>query len=191
MVAMPGCSKAPRGLFVLVQVGRVFTAIAISLGKGSRQLSPRDAFRAGRNLHDKELRYRRTVIVTAAVYRSFSSVLHSPPKADNGHLPLTYRHWAGVSPYTFPFGFAGTCVFAKQSRDSHLLHPTLSKYQYPYRNTDTQKGWGGHLANLRPACLPSSLSLFLPLALAYSANPPVSVCGTVRSVSHHESFLGV
>ncbi len=30
-------------------------------------------------------------------------------------LPLTFRHWAGVSPYTSPFGFAETCVFDKQS----------------------------------------------------------------------------
>ena len=66
-------SKAPRGLFVLVEVGRVFTAIAISPSKGSRQLLARYAIRAGRNLPDKELRYRRTVIVTAAVYRSFAS----------------------------------------------------------------------------------------------------------------------
>jgi hypothetical protein len=49
-------SKAPRGLFVLVEVGRVFTAIAISPSKGSRQLLTRYAFRAGRNLPDKELR---------------------------------------------------------------------------------------------------------------------------------------
>ena len=29
-------------------------------------------------------------------------------------FPLTFRHRAGVSPYTSPFGFAETCVFAKQ-----------------------------------------------------------------------------
>lgn len=58
---MPNCSKASRGLFVLVEVGRVFTAIAISPSRGSRQLLTRYAFRAGRNLPDKELRYRRTV----------------------------------------------------------------------------------------------------------------------------------
>ena len=32
--------------------------------------------RAGRNLPDKEFRYLRTVIVTAAVYRGFNSMLH-------------------------------------------------------------------------------------------------------------------
>jgi len=62
---MPSYSKAPRGLFVLVEVGRVFTATAISPSRGSRQLLTRDAIRARRNLPDKELRYRRTVhIVT-------------------------------------------------------------------------------------------------------------------------------
>ena len=33
------------------------------------------AFRAGQNLPDKEFRYLRTVIVTAAVYRGFNSTL--------------------------------------------------------------------------------------------------------------------
>ena len=70
---MANYSKAPRGLFVLVCVGRVFTAIAISPSNSLRQLSARYAIRAGLNLPDKELRYRRTVIVTAAVYWSFDS----------------------------------------------------------------------------------------------------------------------
>ena len=34
------------------------------------------AFRAGQNLPDKEFRYLRTVIVTAAVYWGFNSMLH-------------------------------------------------------------------------------------------------------------------
>jgi len=41
----------------------------------------------------------------------------------------------------------------------------------------------GHLPKLRPANLPSSLNLLLPLALGYSPSPPVSVCGTVLIVS--------
>jgi hypothetical protein len=40
-----------------------------------RQFSDRYAIRAGRNLPDKEFRYLRTVIVTAAVHRGFSSKL--------------------------------------------------------------------------------------------------------------------
>ena len=38
-------------------------------------LPNRYAFRAGQNLPDKEFRYLRTVIVTAAVYWGFNSVL--------------------------------------------------------------------------------------------------------------------
>ena len=74
-----------------------------------RQRPDHYAFRAGQNLPDKEFRYLRTVIVTAAVYRGLSSVLRLPL-----HFPLTFRHRAGVSPYTSPFGFAETCVFVKQ-----------------------------------------------------------------------------
>ena len=72
-----------------------------------RQCPNRYAIRAGQNLPDKEFRYLRTVIVTAAVYRGFNSML--------SHLLLTFRHRAGVSPYTSSFDLAETCVFAKQS----------------------------------------------------------------------------
>ncbi len=76
---MPGYSKAPRGLFVLLRVGRIFTAISISPGLSSRQCSSYYAVRAGRNLPDKEFRYLRTVIVTAAVHvLSFASPLTNP-----------------------------------------------------------------------------------------------------------------
>jgi hypothetical protein len=73
--AMPSYSKAPRGLFVLLRVGRIFTAISISPGPSLRHRSSCYAVRAGRNLPDKEFRYLRTVIVTAAVHRGFSSKL--------------------------------------------------------------------------------------------------------------------
>ena len=74
-----------------------------------RQCSTRYAFRAGRNLPDKEFRYLRTVIVTAAVHRGFNSQL--------APLLLTFRHWAGVSPYTSVFTLAETCVSGKQSAE--------------------------------------------------------------------------
>ena len=67
-----GYSKAPRGLSVLVHVNRVFTVIPISPSLSPRQRFFRYAFRAGRNLPDKEFRYLRTVIVTAAVHWRFS-----------------------------------------------------------------------------------------------------------------------
>ena len=120
---MSSYSKAPRGLFVHVQVGRIFTAISISPGNGSRQSLTRSAFRAGRNLPDKELRYHRTVIVTAAVHSSLNKSL---PRLNRGQPPfLTYEHWAGVSPYTLPFGFAETCVLVKQSVSVFCCRPTL------------------------------------------------------------------
>ena len=77
--AMPDYSKAPRGLFVLLRVTRIFTRISISPGLMPRQCSSRYTFRAGRNLPDKEFRYLRTVIVTAAVHRGFNSRLWLAP----------------------------------------------------------------------------------------------------------------
>ena len=71
-----------------------------------RQCPDHYTIRAGRNLPDKEFRYLRTVIVTAAVHWGFNSAL--------ARLLLTFQHWAGVSPYTSSFDFAETCVFAKQ-----------------------------------------------------------------------------
>ncbi len=76
---MPSCSKAPRGLFVLLRVKRIFTLTSISPGPSLRQCSARYAVRAGRNLPDKEFRYLRTVIVTAAVHRGFGSKLWLAP----------------------------------------------------------------------------------------------------------------
>jgi hypothetical protein len=69
------CSKGPRGLSVLPQLTSIFTRTSISLGLWLRQWGSRYAIRAGRNLPDKEFRYLRTVIVTAAVYRGLSSEL--------------------------------------------------------------------------------------------------------------------
>ena len=83
---MSTCSKAPRGLFVHVEVGRVFTAIAISPSKPSRQLLARYAIHAGQNSPGKELRYLRTVIVTAAVHRSLTS--EQSPKATTPPINL-------------------------------------------------------------------------------------------------------
>ncbi len=73
--AIASYSKAPRGLFVLLRVTRIFTRTSISPGPLLRQCSTRYAIRAGRNLPDKEFRYLRTVIVTAAVYWGLSSHL--------------------------------------------------------------------------------------------------------------------
>ena len=113
----PNCSKAPRGLFVLPRVNRIFTVNSISPDPPLRQCPDRYAFRAGRNLPDKEFRYLRTVIVTAAVHRGFNS--------GREPLLLTFRHWAGVSPYTSAYAFAETCGFDKQSPGPAHCDPRL------------------------------------------------------------------
>ena len=69
------CSKGSRGLFVPSRVIGIFTDTTISLESRSRQCPDHYTIRAGRNLPDKEFRYLRTVIVTAAVYRGFNSML--------------------------------------------------------------------------------------------------------------------
>ena len=68
-------SEAPWGLSVLLRVTGIFTGTTISPSLLLRQRPDRYAFRAGQNLPDKEFRYLRTVIVTAAVYWGLSSHL--------------------------------------------------------------------------------------------------------------------
>ena len=72
---MPSYSKGARGLSVLLRVAGIFTGTTNSLSVSLRQRPTRYAIHAGRNLPDKVLRYLRTVIVTAAVYRGFNSKL--------------------------------------------------------------------------------------------------------------------
>ena len=68
-------SKGARGLFVPQRVIGIFTDTTISPSSWLRQYPNRYTIRAGRNLPDKEFRYLRTVIVTAAVYWGFNSDL--------------------------------------------------------------------------------------------------------------------
>ena len=72
---IPDYSKGSQGLSVLLRVAGICTGITISPRSSLRQRSDRYTIRAGRNLPDKEFRYLRTVIVTAAVYRGFNSEL--------------------------------------------------------------------------------------------------------------------
>ena len=72
---MSSCSKGSRGLSVLPQVIRIFTGIIISPSLLFSQCLNHYTFRSGRNLLDKEFRYLRTVIVTAAVYWGLASEL--------------------------------------------------------------------------------------------------------------------
>ena len=161
---MASCRKAPRGLLVLLWFCGDLTASAISPSPRSRHCPDRDAFRAGRNLPDKEFRYLRTVIVTAAVHRGFSSEL--------APLPLTFRHWAGISPYTSSYDF---------SRDLWFCYPVAwaALLRLPARSPRK----GGHrqehpFYQRYGVKLPSSLTRDHSSTLAYSASLPVSVCGT-------------
>ena len=75
LIPISSYSKAPWGLSVLSLVTCIFTGIKISPSLWSRQLPDHYTFRAGQNLPDKEFRYLRTVIVTAAVHWGFISKL--------------------------------------------------------------------------------------------------------------------
>ena len=79
-ISLPSCSKGAQGLSVFPRVHSICAANSISLSLQPRQCGYRYAIRAGRNLPDKEFRYLRTVIVTAAVYWGFGSELR--PKAN-------------------------------------------------------------------------------------------------------------
>ena len=160
-------SKAPWGLSVLSQVSGIFTGISISPSPLLRQRPDRFAFRAGRNLPDKEFRYLRTVIVTAAVYWGFSSKL--------ALFPLTFQHRAGVSHYTSSCDFAMTCVFAKQSPGPfHCDSPLLCIAHTHNGEQPFSRSYG--------FILQSSLTRVISRALVFSTCLPVSVCGTGTSV---------
>ena len=88
-----GCSKGARGLSVPSRVSGIFTANTTSPSSQSRQRPSRYTIRAGRNLPDKEFRYLRTVIVTAAIHRGFSLELQrgEPPLTPPFNLPALGR----------------------------------------------------------------------------------------------------
>src|SRR3954447_12684669 len=109
---MTSCSKGAWGLFVLSRGLGILTETAISPSTWSRQCPSRYAIRAGRNLPDKEFRYLRTVIVTAAVYRGFGSELLPCGITPPLNLPAPGRRQCV---YGALRGLARTCVFAKQS----------------------------------------------------------------------------
>ena len=141
-----------------------------------RQCPNHYAIHAGQNLPDKEFRYLRTVIVTAAVHWGLSSVLWvSYPL----HFPLTFQHWAGVSSYTSACAFAETCVFGKQLFGP--LHCGLHFCRLPF-----SQSYGVNL--------PSSLTMVLSFVLYFSYRLPVSVCGTgtlylLSSFSRQREFI--
>ena len=166
---MPGYSKASRGLSVLPRVLGIFTQTTISPGPSMRQCSSRWTIHAGRNLPDKEFRYLRTVIVTAAVYRGFGSEL--------APLPLTFRHWAGCSPHTSSSEFAKTCVFGKQSPPPILCGlQKLQAYSPSPPEAPLIPQLRGHFAEFLMEGYPERLGAFTPAHLCRFA---------VRSLQFH------
>ena len=162
--SMQSCSEGSRGLSVPWRVTGIFTDTTISPGSWRRQRSTHYTIRAGRNLPDKEFRYLRTVIVTAAVYWDFNQEL-APHH-------LIFQHRAGVTPYTSTFVFAECCVFIKQSQPPiHCNRVRLPLYKFTYLRHTFSRSYGINL--------PSSFSAVLSSALEYSSRAPVSVCGTV------------
>ena len=89
--SVPGYSKGAWGLSVLLRVDGIFTATSISPSLRLRQRPSRYAVHARRNLPDKELRYLRTVIVTAAVYRCFGCQLQDESLTGFLNLPAPSR----------------------------------------------------------------------------------------------------
>ena len=104
-------SKGSRGLSVLLREVGIFTDTTTSLSLRLRQFPNRYAIRAGRNLPDKEFRYLRTVIVTAAVYRGLNSMLLSEEITSPRDLPAPGRRQT----LYVVFDLAESCVFGKQS----------------------------------------------------------------------------
>ena len=97
---------------------------------------------------------------------------------------MTFQHWAGVTAYTAPCGFARCCVFVKQSLPPALCHPfrLATRSRFTLRGSSFFRSYGG--------ILPSSLTIVLPIALVFSTRPPVSVWGTGAISTHCWAFLG-
>ena len=168
-VTVSACSKGSWGLSVLLRVRGIFTTATISPGRWLRQCSSRYAIHAGRNLPDKELRYLRTVIVTAAVYRGFGREL--------APASLTYRHRAGVSLYTSTYVLAETCVFDKQSQEP--IFCGLQQREPP--RAPLIANLRGHFAEFLNQCSPERLRLLVsPTCVSFST---VAKASTLRGFS--------
>ena len=171
-------SKGSRGLSVLLQLTSIFTRTSISLSLWLRQWGSRYAIRAGRNLPDKEFRYLRTVIVTAAVYWGLGSQLRlqltgplnlpAPGRRHSVYIVLRLRT---------------TAVFLVNSRYPLVLcHPLSSRASLSPKGHSFSRSYGCNL--------PSSLTRVLSIALVFSTRPPVSVWGTGSYESSLAAFLG-
>jgi hypothetical protein len=82
-------SKAPRGLFVLLRVGRIYTANSISPSLSLRQRSSRYTIRAGQNLPDKEFRLK-SYLAYAKRTTPCLSFLHVAMQTGPYHYPVSW-----------------------------------------------------------------------------------------------------
>ena len=128
-----------------------------------RQCPDRYTFRAGQNLPDKEFRYLRTVIVTAAVYRGFNSML--------SHLLLTFRH-ALESSSCLPVSVCGTGSIFYSHSFSRLLPSLLPAHSQSLTTEATN-------ARLNPSkvslCLNGwRLRNFYRMCIGYAFRPRLS-----------------
>ena len=89
--SLSGYSKGSWGLSVLPRDCGIFTTTPISPSLPLRHWTSDYAIHARQNLPDKELRYLRTVIVTAAFYRGFGRQLHSCEMTGFFNLPTAGR----------------------------------------------------------------------------------------------------
>ena len=187
-------SKAPWGLSVLSRVTCIFTGIKISPDLSLRQRPSRYAIRAGQNLPDKEFRYLRTVIVTAAVYWGFGSQLRIAP-----NRPLTFQHRAGVSPYTSPYGFAQTCVLLNSrlglfTAAPRAIHPTEAPLLPKLRGHFAEFLNESSSARLRILFSPTCVGLrygHLHLTRGFSWQCEIMTFATIIFTPHHSPALSM
>ena len=170
---MPSCSEAPRGLFVQQRVTGIFTGSSISPSSWLRERSSRYAFRAGRNLPGKGLRYHRTVIVTAAVHPSLYRKLIPYKMEITSRFNL--RALGTRRPLYFLLRVEQRPVFLLNSRLSHFCAPCS-------RRASFSLSYGRNL--------PSSSAMILSFTLVFSTHLPVSDCGTNARKISLEVFLG-
>ena len=158
-------SKGSRGLSVLSRVNSIFTATTISPSLLLRQCPDRYTIRAGRNLPDKEFRYLRTVIVTAAIHQGLRSMLRSEELTNPFDLLALGRH------HTIYFALTAlhSAVFLLNSR---LGHFSAAAKCSPREGVHTQRLL---FSRSYEDNLPSSLTRVISRALEYSSHSPVSV----------------
>lgn len=89
----------------------------------------------------------------------FTPVIRSPTS-------LTFRHWAGVSPHTWSYDFAETCVFGKQSPGPGHCDPLCEEAPL------LPKLRGYFAEFLRESCLAPLGILYLPTCVGFGYRYP-------------------